>query len=379
MFCNILRRDNNLTPGEIGRRLKSLRLERGYSQSKLAQMIGFKDRQTVSAIETGVRHMTVDELLLFAERLEFPLEYFTDPFLLVGEGQFSWRQTVVDKAHLREFEQKMGCCIAAYRTLAHEFGREFTNLRRVLPLTNKSTFEDAMLAGERFVEEFKLGETPAIQLIDVMEQKLGFLVLMVDAIEGVSGAACHLKELDTILIARKEVEGRRNFDLAHELFHLLTWESMAPDHQEVVLEDHKSRIEQLANNFAAAVLMPRKLLEKYDSWQTSDLSALTNRLNSVANELHVTSSALRWRLVALDKLNSSLAHALPESALRNNGDAIEKEKDPKLFSKQFAEIIGLAIATGRVSVWRISLLLDLTFEELADFFVSHGVDYENVL
>ena len=273
----------------------------------------------------------------------------------------------------------MGGCIAAYRTLAPEFGREFPYLRRVLTLTKKSTFEDAMLAGERFVEEFALGETPATQLIDVMEQKLGFLVLMVDAIEGVSGAACHLTELDAILIARKEVEGRRNFDLAHELFHLLTWESMVPDHHEVVNEDRRSRIEQLANNFAAAVLMPRKLLEKYDSWLITDQTELINRLNTVANELHVTSSALRWRLVALDKLSSSVAQAIPDSALRNNGGTTMKEEYPKLFSKQFAEIIGLAIATGRVSVWRISLLLDLTFEDLGDFLVSHGVDYESVL
>ena len=53
-----------------------------------------------------------------------------------------------------------------------------------------------------------------------MERELGILVLMVDACVGTTAAACRLPDLDTILIARREVEGRRHFDLAHELFHI---------------------------------------------------------------------------------------------------------------------------------------------------------------
>lgn len=79
-----------------------------------------------------------------------------------------------------------------------------------------------MLAGERFVAEFNLGEVPALRLIEVMEREFGVLVLMVDADDGISGAACRLPELDAVLIARHESPGRRHFDLAHQLFHILT-------------------------------------------------------------------------------------------------------------------------------------------------------------
>ena len=74
-------------------------------------------------------------------------------------------------------------------------------------------FEDAMEAGERFVAEFRLGDVPATRLIEVMERELGILVLMVDAFQGISGAACRLPELDVVLINRHEVAGRRHFDL----------------------------------------------------------------------------------------------------------------------------------------------------------------------
>ena len=363
-----------MTPQQIGKRIKALRDERGFSQDDLARLFGFKDRQTVSAIETGARRVTAEELVLAVDRLEVPLEYFTDPFRLVGEGRFSWRQTGVDADQLVEYEREAGRWIAAFRTLAPQVGHEPPLMRRALGLTRQSRFEDAMLAGERFVEEFDLGEPPATRLIEVMEQDLGMLVLMVDACEGVSGAACRLPELDTVLIARREVEGRRYFDVAHELFHILTWDAMPPAHCEEVRETGGNRVEQLANNFAAAVLMPRKTLEKYTGWPTSDGRELIARLNAVANELRVTSSALRWRLTALGEMKPSLARVLPEAALRNNGGEVATDVTPNLFSRQFAEVMGLAIAEGLVSARRVASLLNLTVDDLGDLLAAHCVD-----
>ena len=66
---------------------------------------------------------------------------------------------------------------------------------------------DAMDAGERFVSELGLGPVPALRLAAVMEEELEILVLMVDAQEGISGAACRLPELDAVLIARRELAG----------------------------------------------------------------------------------------------------------------------------------------------------------------------------
>ena len=44
-----------MTTNLIGSRIKALREERRLSQDELARIFGFKDRQTVSAIETGER------------------------------------------------------------------------------------------------------------------------------------------------------------------------------------------------------------------------------------------------------------------------------------------------------------------------------------
>ena len=359
----------------IGTRLKALRQAQGLSQDELARLFGFRDRQTVSAIETGIRRVTASELLLAVERFGVPLDYFTDPFRLDGEGLFSWRQTGVDSDRLSEYERTAGRWIGAYRALAAQLGRQAPLMRRALGLNRLSRFEDAMDAGERFVSELDIGPVPALRLAAAMEEELGILVLMVDAPEGVSGAACRLPELDAVLIARREVAGRRNFDLAHELFHILTWDAMPPERVEHARDFGGNRVEQLANNFAASVLMPTTALESYDGWAQLDMEGLIAQLNHVAEELCVTSSALRWRLVSLRRLTKSKARAIPEAALRNNGRTTLTEEPPALFSKPFAGMLAAAIDGGHVSVRRAAALVELPIEGLEELFAVHRVEH----
>ena len=362
-----------MTTQQIGKRIRALRVKRGLSQESLAEMFAFNDRQTISAIETGARRVTAEELVLAVERLGAPLEYFTDPFLLAGEGRFSWRQSGVEVRQMEAYERKAGRWIGAFRALAPQVGREAPLMRRTLGLVPRSSFEEAMRAGERFVTEFSLGDVPAGRLADVMEQELGILVLMVDANRGISGAACRLPELDSVLIARHEVEGRRHFDMAHELFHLLTWDAMPPEHLEEARETGGNRVEQLANNFAAAVLMPADTVARFGHWSEPGRPELIARLNAVADELQVTASALKWRLVALGALTPATARAIPDGALRRNGRKNVEKAPPALFARTFMEIFGLAIGDGLVSVRRAAALLDLNVEDLSDLFEVHGV------
>ena len=211
-----------MTERIIGTRLKTLRKKRGLSQEEISHLLGFKDRQTISAIETGLRRMSAAELLLAMEKLNATLDDFTDPFRLDGEAQFSWRQMGVSEAELGEFEKTASRWIGAYRALARQVGQPMPLMRQTLGLHRHSRPEDATAAGERFAAELELGPIPARRLASVMQNQLGILVLMVDTYQGISGATCRLPELDVVLIAREEVAGRRNFDLAHELFHILT-------------------------------------------------------------------------------------------------------------------------------------------------------------
>jgi XRE family transcriptional regulator, fatty acid utilization regulator len=365
----------------IGARIKVLREERKLSQDELARIFGFKDRQTVSAIETGDRRLSADELLVAVRKLGAPLEYFTDPFRLVGEGQFNWRQSGVPAALLGAYERVAGQLIATFRTLGTEVGEKPPLERRALRLTKSSRFEDAGEAGERFAAEHKLGDVPAQRLAEVMERDLNVLVLMVTPNHsGVSGAACRLPDLDVVLINRDEVPGRRHFDLAHELFHILTWDAMPPVHVEDATETGgANRVEQLANAFASALLMPARVVQAAAYWRTLRGDALIAQLNATADHLEVTSSALMWRLVTLELLAKSTALAVPADAIRNNGHPTglfaenRAAKSLPLFSRRFVEIVARAVEEGRVSIRKIASLLGMVVDDLGDLFAAHGV------
>src|SRR6516162_733838 len=102
----------------IGTRIKALREQKGLSQEDLARALGFKDRQTLSAIETGERRVTAEELLLAVEKLGASLEDFTDPFRLDGEARFSWRQSGLPPARLSAYERTASRWIAGFRRMA---------------------------------------------------------------------------------------------------------------------------------------------------------------------------------------------------------------------------------------------------------------------
>ncbi len=376
----------------LGLRLRAFREQRALSQEALSQKLGFKDRQTLSAIETGERRLSAEELLRAVQALGVSVEQLVDPFQLTGEGRFSWRQTGLSSGRLESFEAVAGRWIAAFREIAPQVGRERPLLRQSLGLHKGSTFEEAMAAGERFAREFELGEVPADRLPAVMEEKLHILVLLVDATPGISGAACRLPELDAVLINRKEVEGRRNFDLAHELFHLLTWETMPPEHiEEADQGAGRGKVEQLANAFAGALLMPRQLLEPVFARSLTERSGdgegygegkgggagsgfgygppSVSQLKTLAARLEVSAVAVKWRLVALGRISRKEALAIDDRLLREG-----KSKVPPLFSRLFMDVLARAIDEGQVSARRAADLANLPLEDLADLFRTHGVD-----
>ena len=143
---------------------------------------------------------------------------------------------------------------------------------------------------------------------------------------------------------------------------MLTWDAMPPEHREEAVDRGGNRVEQLANNFAAAVLMPADSVARFGDWSRVGDDVLIRRLNAAADELHVTSSALRWRLVALGALSLARARGLPDAALRRNGREDAENVRPAPFSRPYMEVIGLAIERGLISVRRAARLLDLTVE-----------------
>lgn len=406
----------------IARRLKAAREAAGLTQQQLSDQLGFKDRQTVAAIEAGQRKVSAEELIKIMRILDKDLEYFTDPYRLDGEGKFSWRSAAGMEKELAVFEQRAGGWLAMYRTLAFgepeplktlsrrrtpkkpaadRPGAEEPDTRGVrevpalqaenwwdalrtrpapmsLALTTKSTYEEAHHAAEWLANEWKLGDVPALTLEAAIRERMRTLVLYADAPYGISGAAFRLPEVTAIIINRGENPGRRSFDLAHELFHLLTWETLRPAHTELGMLNPKSRHEQLANCFASSLLMPERVVRTWmgDSPKVSPRLPVSHQeswrawLNDRAYQMRVSTPALQWRLVQLDLLDKSNV----DSNIDWVGQRDVPEGTPRLFGEEFVNVLHAGLGAGQVSVRRAAALLGMSIDDLAALFGQYQLD-----
>ena len=357
----------------IGFRVRAAREAKGCTQDELAAHLQLDNRQSVSDIETGKRAIKPDELVILSDVLDRELDYFVEPFSVAGEAKFNWRVSpTVPGDALNDFEERSSKLVGLLRWLREQQDSSTSALRKNLRLSLQSTFEVAQARAEQLRAELELGPEPGHTLLDKVERVLDIPVLMVDAdvfAEGsISGATCHLDEMSCILINRRESEARRAYNLAHELFHALTWEAMEPDRRESdTIEDRNSagrkRIEQLANNFAAALLMPRTSIHQLVNQENrSDVA----HLREAASTLGVSYQALAWRLSNMnlidDKAFNQLAHshqlAVPVAT-------------PKLYSPSFARMLHEAIDKGRVSARKVSKTLRLDLGQLGNVFAEH--------
>ena len=355
----------------IRRRLAILRETREVSQANLASVLGFNDRQTLSDIESGKRAITFEEIDRAANHFGVDVDYFTDPLQLAGEARFSWRTTQGD---LDAFEAQAGGWIATYRHLSRLKGESINSSLTQVGLDHRSTFEDAWLEGEAVSKSLGLGDVPALKLAQVLEEKQDTLVLNVEAGAGISGAACQLGSLNTIIINRREYEGRRNFDLAHELFHLITWEKMPPrriDSPSENLPPKVRRIEYLADNFAAGLLMPTAALDAYRASRgfTKDEPALAEWIRTAASHFRVSGDAMRWRVACVGWITQAAARRLDAAALRVEMNTTT----PLRFSRRFVETIGWGMSLGHISVRRTAQIMGTSVDDLADLFSEHGL------
>lgn len=357
----------------IGYRIKALREQHDLVQSDLSRLMGFNDRQTLSDIENGKRNLKPEELLQLCVHLHTSLDELLDIFSVTGEAKFSWRASNSIAAEaLDSFESHAGKWVGLLRWLRTTQKSKISPLKHSLRLDAQSSYEDAIDRAENLADQLQLGSIPAKRLPSAIDSRLDIPVLFVDAIDApngsVSGAACHLQDLGIILVNRHESEARRFFTLAHELFHALTWDAMEPAHRESNTKEARSknkRVETLADNFAAALLMPTSAL---DFVLSRDRLTDINHLVDAAKELRTSPSALAWRL-----FNMKLISEETRNALASHSALPEISEQPKRFSESFVEMLHQAIDSGRLSSRKAAKALGFNLPGLAGLFEEYAM------
>lgn len=358
----------------IGERIKLARKEAKLSQEKLSHALHFKDRQTLSTIENGQRRVSADELVLFSETLEKPLDFFTDPYLVAGEKSFSYRSTHASDTEIEDFENLAVSYIATHRRFQELLDQPASPAQpKITSIGEKTPLDFATAQGERCANAWQLGPIPSKKLHHAITKELGMVVLFVDAPSSISGAACRLDDGAYILINRNEPAYRQNFDLGHELFHLLTWDKLPPERLDIVIDEGGSKkkrpaAEKLADAFTAGLLMPSGVMK--ERWEKRGDQKHEDWISTTADQLGVSPLSVYWRMVNLRLFKKTAEAQRVAASLR--GKSVEAR--PQLFSPKFVKDLHQVLKRGSVTVRKAQQLLDMDQEDLEELFHSYKLE-----
>ena len=241
-----------------GNRLKTARQYRGLTVEELAQKINVS-KQAVSQYETGrIEDVPFQRIFSISSVLNFPYRYFAQddiPSLKTGATYFRSLMKTSKKYRLAQ-EIKMEHIAVIYSYLSEYV--DFPSLN--IPSLEEKAYTPTE-AAKALRDYWGLGDKPIENLMHTVEQN-GIIVTTfttetddIDAFSQYVG----LDDSDLFIIAlsnNKESAARINFDIAHELGHIMLHE-WSEDEEVLTREEFKQK-EKEANEFAAAFLLPKE-------------------------------------------------------------------------------------------------------------------------
>lgn len=370
----------------LQKRVLAARQAAGYSLVEAAKLLGFNNYQTLSAIERGSRNINANELSAMAKLYGRNLDYFFEKDISPDPVPL-WRKS--PEADEKRVQRQLLSYLENYSNLENLLGlkRRWKDIQKNYEKSDFSLrgFDLADRLGAEICDSLNLGSRPASSFLNVLENDLRFKVLHLPLDNGISGACVVDDRLGVgILINTNDAPWRRNFDLAHELFHIVTWNVFSA--REVGDGTVRTRPEQFADAFASSLLLPEKhLLEAVEEVTASTTFRLVDMIE-LAKEFSVSTEAILWRLVNLNILKKESVQQVLDDPRRKEMDRISRQH---IYSKTFVSkyperFISLScrcLMEGKISRGVFAKNLEIDRAEIDDFLDKFGFmenNYEEI-
>ena len=366
----------------LDKRIMAARQAVGFSITEAAQKLGFKNYQTLSAIEKGARKINAHELIMMARLYGRTLDYFLESDV-ASDPVPLWRKTT--KTDINQIQRQFLSFLESYSNLEHLLGlkRRWKDIQKNYDRDDFSVngFEQADKLGSDIHNFLDLGSRPSLNLLNVLENKLRFKILHLSLGDGVSGASVVDNILGVgILINAKDAPWRRNFDLAHELFHVITWNVFSPE--EIGNGTTKTRPEQYADIFASSLLLPEThLLDALKETATDNEIRFVDIIE-LAKDFGVSSEAILWRLVNLDRLKKSQVQKILDDpdfrdVDRTRRRSLYSEGKPSKFPSRFISLACRCMLEAKISRGTFAEYLEIDRAEIDEYLVEAGFMEQN--
>lgn len=359
----------------IGRRIKDERERQKLTQEELIKSAQLTwERQTLGQVENGERELKAQELSAISRALKVEMSSFFSDDVRAATPYVLWRQKPQDHMH-REAEFLKLC--REYRFVESLNAIELNSFRslphRKIDLEKTSQAEVYGLA-ERVRSELDLGAFPANSLVTMLEEKYGVKFIFKELDGSGSAAACVHEFGSCILVSSSEPVWRQHFSIAHELFHIVTWDDKLFDQAESSLELWNKN-EKLADAFAAGLLVPIESLREEVRTLAKDNKMLKAGIVTIARKFGVSLEALLWRMASLKMIDGdTVRQLLKDDTLKTlDHESKHQKRGPEYVSSRFVQLAYLAYEKGEISRAKLAKILDQSVSTLSGFLRSFGL------
>ncbi|MEW6068054.1 MAG: XRE family transcriptional regulator [Nitrospirota bacterium] len=367
----------------IAELLKGERETLNYTLKHVAEKMGFSNYQTLSSIEAGEREIKAWELAKLADIYGRRMDFFISAQKELPQLKVLWREPTRTDETVKAERLFVSFC-QNYKRLLELTGEDSMSLPAFsFPAINKKDFYKGKFnyvveLSEECRRILNLGARPAYSLPNILEQMLNVLVLYMDLGIGGSAASTSGDYGKAMLINSNDAPWRRNYDLAHELFHLITWDIFSDEDIYSKSKQVKSEVEQWADAFASFLLLPeeevrREFLKRLEDNKISYIS-----LVEIAREFKVSIEALLWRLVNLNLLKrKDVTNSMESGEIKDIDKKMRigdwADEKPYL-STRYITLAIKALQIGKLSKAKFAEFINKPFSEVSSFLKRYGYD-----
>ncbi len=364
---------------DLAERLKYARKQMGMSMPEVKDAIGI-GASSLSEFENGKREPTLSKLQALANLYHRSVSFFLEDAPVQTELVL-WRERPTDSS-ARRIENQFRKLCEQYRNLEVWCDEVISpDLPRAEGDRKTFGYSRAQKLANDVRRLLGLGDRPGCELLRVLEEKCGIKVFHLGFEPSGVAASAKSEALGlAILLNAGNRRWRRNFDLAHELFHLLVWDIFRSTSQGDS-ETADELEEKLAQCFAANLLMPAEAVQE----AIDRRDKLTYQsLFDIAREFDVSVEALLWRLHFLHGRGPEEAedtHRKIERANELRSEMETRERDdssaPDL-PERYRALAMKALGRGNISIGRCAEYLDISRREAMKCVEQETDDLEEV-
>jgi len=305
----------------VTERLRAARNRIGLTLAQVSEKTDI-GTSSLSEFENGKRDPSSAQLVRLAKAFHVPVGYFYGEVELTAE-KVLWRHKP-DSPTVEDAEARFVELCRWYRNLEEWAGE---TSRVALPQFTVPNGElsrrDVMKLAERCRNALELGNHPAMTLLAALEDSAGVKVFH-HPLGPDGNAASAVGEFGMAVLLNSDNGPRqRTFDLAHELYHLLTWQSR--NNRDV----SEANEEITADRFAAHLLVPlSRLAEDMEPILRKGRIALTD-LALLARRFGVPTEAIVRVVADLCAMDDEMVEAVVARCVKLDIDNEKHEAPPE--------------------------------------------------